>query len=343
MQTLIIDESWANVRLDSFVRKRYAKHNPSMPLSHIFQALRKGTIKVNNKKHAQNYRLLQGDHVSLPIWFEKNIVPKKTYKYTTDSDDLDPSQFLLFHDTNRCIWNKPAWISMFSSPGQSTCMYEILRQRAQTQPSKDNLSQPAFCHRLDRDTSWVCIAWMQRVSCDHFATQLHTHSVKKIYLTIVGWKLWNQGKRRTIKAPLTKIFDTKFQRWKISIDKSWKMSITHIRNICEWTLPSWVDRSLACVRLETGRMHQIRAHCAYIGYPLLGDVVYGIPSANRKFFRDTWMKHHLLHCWDYEFRDCDGSLIQCTAPLPPYWDKMKFSSQVKEKLSIGPSWLDIWN
>jgi len=67
MNTLIIDEIRNNVRLDSFVRKRYAKNNPSMPLSHIFQALRKGIIKVNDKKHHQNYRLQLGDRVSLPL------------------------------------------------------------------------------------------------------------------------------------------------------------------------------------------------------------------------------------------------------------------------------------
>jgi len=49
------------------------------------------------------------------------------------------------------------------------------------------------------------------------------------------------------------------------------------------------------------------------------------------------MKHHLLHCRDYGFDTYDGSRVHYNAPLPPYWDKMKFSSQVKEKLSIGPS------
>lgn len=83
---------------------------------------------------------------------------------------------------------------------------------------------------------------------------------------------------------------------------------------------SWSDTvlgtlSLVKVKIKTGRMHQIRVHMADAGYPVVGDIVYGIPSYNRKLHKQYHIRRQLLHCREYSFEDMHGQMRTFQAPL----------------------------
>lgn len=73
--------------------------------------------------------------------------------------------------------------------------------------------------------------------------------------------------------------------------------------------------SLVKVKIKTGRMHQIRVHMADAGYPVLGDIVYGIPSYNRRLHKQHHIRRQLLHCREYSFEDMHGQMLTFQAPL----------------------------
>jgi 23S rRNA pseudouridine955/2504/2580 synthase len=76
------------------------------------------------------------------------------------------------------------------------------------------------------------------------------------------------------------------------------------------------------VKLHTGRMHQIRIHLASEGYPVLGDLIYGIPAINRKFNSLLHIQRQLLHCRNYRFVDHTEKTIDITAPIPEEFERV---------------------
>lgn len=118
-------------------------------------------------------------------------------------------------------------------------------------------------------------------------------------------------------ASLHKVVDKKFGRGKMVVDEergkachseSWLFQQRHD--------PILGDISLVKVKITTGRMHQIRVHLAHAGFPVLGDMVYGIPSVNRKLFKKFSLKRHLLHCWQYGFADMNGQDVAFETKVP---------------------------
>jgi 23S rRNA pseudouridine955/2504/2580 synthase len=107
-----------------------------------------------------------------------------------------------------------------------------------------------------------------------------------------------------INKPLAKTFNKGFQRGITKIDtEEGKESITEA--VCERSFvhPELGPLSLLKVTILTGRMHQIRAHLASEGFPVLGDLVYGNPKINRILLKTLKIKKVFLHCWDYSFWD----------------------------------------
>lgn len=176
--------------------------------------------------------------------------------------------------------------------------------------------QPNVAYRLDKNTSWLVIVAKTYIWLQHLNEQIREHKVDKEYYAIV---IGTFPKQLTCNKPMKKIIDKQFWRGKMiicnptDVDAQEAHTIGYVKKTRSdsilWPL------SLVRVKITTGRMHQIRVHLADAGYPILGDIVYGVPGHNRKLQKNYNILRQLLHCRRYGFSDMSGKQVSCEAPL----------------------------
>ncbi len=280
------------------------------------------------KKVDQSYSLKFWDTITfhesfITLLTNKNPVKKenKPKKESTSYDLSDFQSRIISEDDDRLVINKPAGISIH--PGQNTnlsqspaSLYDFIKQYYSSRGFAGSMFQPNVAYRLDKDTSWLVIvaktyAWLQ-----HLNTQIREHKVDKLYYTIL---VGTFPKQLTMTKPMKKIVDKQFWRGKMVIasphDELAQNALTTGYNEKSWSDTILWPLSLVKVKLETGRMHQIRVHCADAGFPVLGDIVYGLPSYNRKLQKNYNILRQLLHCRCYSFTDMNGKQVSFEAPL----------------------------
>lgn len=326
---IIIDTNTANQRLDRFLRKYFRKY-PDISLVMIFKAIRTWQIKVNNKRCDQSTKIIEKDVITfhqsfLDLLSNKNPVSKKTYANEKQKDStisLDKFQSrIISEDDDRLVINKPAWISIH--PSQSTeknkqpqSLHDLIKQYYSSRWFSGSMFQPNVAYRLDKDTSWLVIVAKTYPWLQHLNEQIREHKVDKMYYAIT---IGQFPKQLTCNKPLKRIVDKQFGRGKTIICPSWDTDWQEAHTI--WYVEKsrsdsllW-PLSLVKVKITTGRMHQIRVHFADAWYPILGDIVYGIPSYNRKLQKNHNILRQLLHCWCYSFTDMKWNNISFEAPL----------------------------
>ncbi|KRN28444.1 rluA4 protein [Lactobacillus selangorensis] len=156
--------------------------------------------------------------------------------------------------------------------------------------------------RLDRDTSGLMLFAKSSWAHARVDKELHQHTVQKTYLAIVSHNFIGQPQHGNIKAPLAPSPEFYMRR---VVDPNGKKAWT------EYTvLENFADAAVVEVQLHTGRTHQIRAHFASIGHPLLGDSLYGGPLG-------YGLKRQALHCWRLAFEQPFSQTdLRLESPLP---------------------------
>lgn len=168
-------------------------------------------------------------------------------------------------------------------------------------------------HRLDRETSGCVVVALRAGAYDSLRRQFESRSVRKLYLAIVRGRL--RQERGVIDAPLSEV---RRGAMKVSVPArrgAGRAAITRWRR-----LAASGDRALLAVSIETGRLHQIRAHLAWLGCPVDGDRVYraDLPPNTSPAPRGRAMPPLLLHAWRLSFRHPGtGRRISVEAPPPP--------------------------
>ena len=179
---------------------------------------------------------------------------------------------------------------------------------------KDSLSgingilRPGIVHRIDKDTTGVIIACKNDRAHQCIAEQLKAHSITRRYLALAQGRM--QEEEGTVDAPLGRDPENR-KRMKSGIIGG-KHAVTHYRVLERFASATYLE-----CRLETGRTHQIRAHLASLGHPLLGDTVYG--SGKNPYH----LEGQCLHAAVLGFRHpADGRYLEFTAPLPTYFEAL---------------------
>lgn len=299
-----IDETNADQRLDRFMRK-WCKAYPEVKLSDIYSWIRKGVLKVNGKKSKEQYRVQIWDEITIADGAELGkkdpkalIAPKDRKLKKLDIDKI--RHWILHEDDNWVVWNKPAGIVIHPSNShwKDLCMNDYLEKYCDTK--KSDTFKPSFGYRLDKDTSGVLIAAKNYESLQYINQVIRERRVSKKYMALVIGKFPD---KLVSKKKLEKVYDRKFDRSHmvvsdVGIDAhtEFKLEKTIKHPVLRWV-------SLVKVTLHTGRMHQIRAHLADAGYPILWDIIYGSPVVNRKMYKEMKINRQMLHCWEYGFDD----------------------------------------
>lgn len=200
---------------------------------------------------------------------------------------------LLYEDEDLLIWNKPAGMPCHPSKGHPD---DTLANFCADLPQMQGRAFRPI-GRLDRDTSGIVVCARHPHSANWLGSMVFRP--KKLYLALLcGRADWVE---RTIDLPLSRDGDEEDHRR--IVDEQGLSAVTHCR-----ILQCNQNYSLAALRLETGRTHQIRAHMAHLGHPLAGDSLYGNDQA--------LIGRQALHCWQIVLNTPVGKQIDLIAPLP---------------------------
>lgn len=317
---LTITNNEYNQRYDKFLRKYFKKH-PHVTLKDIFAWMRKWYIKINSRKHKENYRLQIGDVISfdrIPESEHDKLITKNSSTTTSTTLIKQTEKRVIYQDTHWLALNKPAWLVIHGGTKQNDniSLHDHLQQYAHAKQIADfsETFSPSYCYRLDKDTSGVIIAALTYPALQLLNQLIRDRQVQKKYHTVVVGKPRDHG---TINQPLFKWFDKKAGRSKSFVNKEkGQHAITHYQMITSIDSPLGTI-SLLEVGIETGRIHQIRVHLASIGHPVVGDIMYGDPAANRIAYKKLHISRQLLHASEYSFFDSIANQhIRIDAPLP---------------------------
>lgn len=270
MKEFIINSNDCNQRLDKFLSKAVKK----LPKNLMYKYIRLKRIKVNGKRCEISTRLCENDRVQLYIndeFFDEDV---KKPDFMFAPCDID----IVYEDENILLINKKCGLVVHEDNEGSydTLINRVLHylySKKEYDPDSELSFSPALCNRIDRNTSGIVICAKNAEALRILNQKIKDRELHKKYLCIT---LNHPPKRSdTITAYLEK--DEKNNTVKITDRKNErnKTIITRYRVLAEKG-----DLSLVEVDLITGRTHQIRAHMAYIGCPLLGDGKYGVNRIN---------------------------------------------------------------
>jgi len=295
----IITEEEHGQRLDNYLLKICK----GVPKSHVYRIIRSGEVRLNGKRVDASDRVNTGDVLRIPP-----IRIARKQEEIVAGAEIKVDLPILQEDEAMLVVNKPAGIAVHGGSGVSFGVIEALRRQ---RPQARFLE---LAHRLDRETSGLLLVGKKRSSL----TALHDmfreggrgggRGADKRYLLLVKGRWMDPV--RNVRLPLFKYLLDSGER-RVRVSEEGKASHTVFR-----LLARWEHFSLLEAELRTGRTHQIRVHCAHLGFPIAGDEKYGDFSLNRTLAKGG-LKRMFLHAWKMNFpHPVTGEKVELEAPLP---------------------------
>jgi 23S rRNA pseudouridine1911/1915/1917 synthase len=295
-QKLIAASTDAGRRLDLFV----AQGIPELSRTRIQELVREGHVRVDGRIAKVSHRVAAGESIEI------EVLPRPAPEALPEDLPLD----LLYMDDDFVIVNKPAGMVVHAGAGHSSgTLVNALLHRLGNLPAAGGALRPGIVHRLDRETSGAMVVARNDQAHEHLSEQFRSRNVRKIYLALVHGKMPRDS--GTITLPISR--DPR-RRTRMTARAA---KGRHART--DWRVVARLDRcTLVEAALHTGRTHQIRAHFAAIGHPVVGDTLYGAPRGLRAGTRNLpLLERNFLHAASIGFsHPSSGAWVEVRAPLP---------------------------
>ena len=321
MKSFTIAKNDSEQRLDKFLTKSF----PNLPKALMYKYIRIKRIKVNGKRAEISTRLHVGDVVDMYIndeFFEKS---ETRYDFMSASKSID----IVYEDENIMLLNKK--VGLLSHPDEGeyvdtliTRIKRYLFEKGEYNPADETSFTPALVNRIDRNTSGIVIAAKTAKALRVLNQKMKDREIHKFYLCVVHGE--PKPKSATLEGYLFK--DEKKNKVFVSKKKTDGAKLIKTKyNV----LKTNNNLSLVEIELLTGRTHQIRAHMAWLGCPLLGDGKYGTNALNKK----SGLKKQCLCSYKLKFdftTDAEGLayLNGKEFEISKVWFREEFESLVTE-------------
>ncbi len=273
MREVRIGRNDAGQRLDKFLTKTLK----NFPQSLLYKSIRLKKIKVNRHRATPSQILEEGD--LLQLFLAEEFFSGEEARTAHSLSSIRGVPGILYEDAQILLINKHPGIAVHEGEGNGeTLIGQIqayLYRRGEYDPAREQSFAPALCNRIDRNTAGIVIAAKTAEALRTMDEAIRDHRVHKKYLAVThGTPTPGEA---TLRGYLLKNEETRQVRvWDAHPPRGAKEIVTRYR-----VLESRGDLALTEVELLTGRTHQIRAHLAHIGHPLLGDGKYGVNREDR--------------------------------------------------------------
>lgn len=326
VQTVTVTPDEAGMRLDRFFEARF----PGLSFSHIQRIIRKGEVRLNGKRVEPKDRLEAGQTVRIP---PLKLEAPKPESAAVENEAVKTRDFLksitLYEDADVLVLNKPMGLAVQGGSGTTRHVDGMLGCLRDRQGQR-----PRLVHRLDKDTAGCLLVAKTRFAAAALAKSFRSRQTRKIYWALVaGVPKPRQGRISTFLAKEEREEDS-FMRIARHGEEGASHAITY------YAVIDTAAQNLAWVSLKpvTGRTHQLRAHLAHIGHPIVGDPKY--------FSLENWAlpggiqnRLHLLARRLVVPHPRSG-VIDVSAPLPPHmvqsWNLLGFDVARYDPIEDSP-------
>jgi 23S rRNA pseudouridine955/2504/2580 synthase len=266
-------------KLENFLKKRF-------PIGYVRKLFRKSGIRLNGKHPKPNDVIRAGDRILFYIPFETGAPPPRAGKSVARIE-------IIVEDDSLLVIDKPAGLAV--QEGRTVTKRDSVLGILESHYREKGIA-PKLVHRLDKDTSGLLLVAKEQKTADQLESLFETRQVEKVYVCLLAGRLpRNEG---TIDFPLP------------------GRDGIPVRAVTRFEIKKrFSDTTLARVRIETGRMHQIRLHFAKLGYPVVMDDQHGDFAFNKRFRKEYGLKRQFLHASSLTL-DYGGKKRTWTAPLP---------------------------
>ena len=250
MKKLIVPLKYDNKKLTKFILDSFPNLSPNM----LYKALRQKDIKIDGNRINKDCIIYEGNE--LQIYIADNLLYP------------DVTLNIVFEDENILIIHKPANLEVTGNDSLTSIVHSKY---------SNSTFLPMPCHRLDRNTTGLVLFAKNNTALNILFDKFKKHEIEKKYLALV------YGIPKTKQARLEAYLFKDNKKSTVYISDFFKTGYSKIITSYKVIKEYKNNSALLEVKIETGKTHQIRAHLAHIGYPIIGDGKYGINSVNKEF------------------------------------------------------------